>query len=247
MVPTAEQSVAAVRTAIDGGSSVAVTVKAVLFDVGNTLLHVPEDPHQRSVQAAAHLGTFSFERYRVGIEQAKREWLDAGGAPDREDLSETWISHTKRALQMAEFDGDIDLAARRIEASFLLGGWQVYAEVHDVLSEIRSRSLRMGIVSNWPSTLEATLEAAGLRQYFEVVVASGVVGYAKPRPEIFRFALQQLEASPDQALFVGDNVVLDIEGPTAIGMPSVLIDRERRYRRHPQRIESLHELLDYLP
>jgi len=221
--------------------------KVVLFDVGNTLLHIPDDPHKRSLESIAHMGELLLEDYKAGIEQAKREWLKAGGTPDQEDLPETWISHNKRALELAKFEGDIVLSARLIEESFLLDGWEVFSETYDVLKEIRNRGMRMGVVSNWPATLDATLKAANLKQYFDIVVASGIVGYAKPHPEIYRFALKHLDLAPKQALFVGDDFVADIKGPAAIGMPSILVDRDRRFVEHRERINSLHELLDYLP
>jgi putative hydrolase of the HAD superfamily len=106
----------------------------------------------------------------------------------------------------------------------------------------------MGVVSNWPASLELTLEAAGIRKYFEVVVASGVVGYAKPRPEIYRFALERFGIAPHKALFVGDSIPFDVQGPASIGMPSVLLDRQRRFGDRPHaRVDSLHQLLDHLP
>jgi HAD superfamily hydrolase (TIGR01509 family) len=192
------------------------------------------------------MGELLLEDYKAGIEQAKREWLKAGGTSDQEDLPETWISHNKRALELAKFEGDIPSAARLMEESFLLDGWEVFSETHDVLKEIRSRGLHMGVVSNWPPTLVTTLEVTDLKQYFDVVVASGVVGYAKPHPEIYRFALKNLELAPEQTLFVGDDFVADIKGPATIGIPSILVDRERRFVNYPKRIDSLHELLDHL-
>jgi HAD superfamily hydrolase (TIGR01549 family) len=104
----------------------------------------------------------------------------------------------------------------------------------------------MGIVSNWPASLEATLEAAGIKQYFEVIVASGVVGYAKPHPAIFHMALSQMGVEPRDTLFVGDKFNLDIDGAATVGMPSVLIDRNERFPEHQERVLSLQELLAYV-
>ena len=149
-------------------------------------------------------------------------------------------------MELAKFEGDIPLAARLLEESFLSDGWEVFPDAHAVLKEIRSNGMRMGVVSNWPPTLETTLEQTDLKQYFDVVVASGVVGYAKPHPQIYRFALKHLGVEPEQTLFVGDDFVADIKGPASIGMPSVLVDRERCFVNYPKRIDSLHELLDHL-
>ncbi len=219
-----------------------VEVDAVLFDVGNTLLRVPHDPHQRAIATASHLGEIPFQNYKASLQRAREEWRVADGAPDSQDLPETWVGHIRRALELIDFSGDSEVAARLIEDSFLLDGWEVYADAQAVLEELRLQGIRMGIVSNWPPSLEATLEAAGLRRYFEVIVCSGVIGYAKPHPQIFREALQELEVAPEQTVYVGDDIKLDVEASAALGMPSVLLDRDERVPAHHSRIGSLHEL-----
>src|SRR5690348_9010672 len=84
--------------ALCGKSDVPVTPEAVLFDVGNTLLSVAEDPHVRALRGVAHLGNVSLEDYRRSLAQAQREWLEAGGTPELEDLPNTWVRHITRAL-----------------------------------------------------------------------------------------------------------------------------------------------------
>ena len=224
-----------------------VNLEAVFFDVGNTLLKVPFDPHQRAIAAASHLGRIPFKRYKASLDRARKEWWEAVGDHASEDLPETWIAHIQRALELIGFTGDVPLAARIIEESFLLEGWEVYSEVEEVLDHFRRQGIRMGVISNWPPTLEATLEAADLRRYFEVVVVSGVEGYAKPHPKIFEAALERLKVNPASTLFVGDHVIDDIQGATAAEMPSVLIDREGATPGHPNSIRSLRELVEHFP
>ena len=224
-----------------------MTPEAVLFDVGNTLLSVAEDPHARALRGVAHLGRVSLEDYRRSLAQARTEWVEAGGTPELEDLPDTWVRHITRALELAQFTGDCRHAARLMEDSFLVDGWEVFPEADGVLRTIYARGIRMGVVSNWPASLELTLEVAGIRKYFEVVVASGVVGYAKPRPEIYRYALERFAIEPHRALFVGDSIALDVQGPASVGMPSVLLDRQQSFGDHPHtRVDSLRQLLEYL-
>lgn len=221
--------------------------EAVLFDVGNTLLRVPVDPHQRAIAKAAHLGEIPFEAYKSSLAQARQEWWSSSGRPELQDLPETWMSHIQRALELIQFSGDAGLASRLIEESYLLDGWENYAESVEVLETLRARGFRLGIVSNWPPSLEQTLELAGLRQYFEAIVVSGIEGYAKPHPAIFIAALERLQSDPRSTLYVGDSPKHDVEGPAAVGMPSVLIDRERSTSGEHATIESLRGLLDLLP
>ncbi len=215
---------------------------AVLFDVGGTLLHVARDPRELAIESVAHLGRVSIEAYAAGIEQAQREWRAVGGAPEKEDLAETWIAHNKRALELARFEGDVASAARLMEESFLSEGWELFSDVHPVLAEIRALALPMGIVSNWPATLESTLSQLGILDYFRRIVASGVVGYTKPHPRIFRIALDELGVAANRALYVGDSVPHDVQGAAAAGIDAVLLDRAGLFPSGFRRIRSLVEL-----
>jgi len=218
----------------------------VLFDVGGTLLNVARDPRESAIEAVAHLGRVSLDAYAAGIEQAQREWRESGGAPETEDLTETWVAHNKRALELARFKGDVASAARLMEASFLADGWELFSDTHAALAGIRSLGLPMGIVSNWPPTLESTLRRLKIRDYFGPVIASGVVGYTKPHPQIFRIALDELGVTAPRALYVGDSVPHDVQGAAAAGVDAVLIDRDGLFPSIPRRIRSLVELPDLL-
>jgi HAD superfamily hydrolase (TIGR01450 family) len=57
-----------------------------------------------------------------------------------------------------------------------------------------------------------------------VAVAAGMepVIVGKPRPPLFRMALERLGLAPAEAAMVGDSVASDIRGGHAVGMPTVL-------------------------
>jgi 2-haloalkanoic acid dehalogenase type II len=224
----------------------ASTYQAIIFDVGGTLLEILRDPQELAIESIAHLGTVSPVTYTAAIRQVVQEWRDAGGRPELEDLPETWIAHNRRALTRSGFTGDISAAAEIIENTFLNDGWTVFSDVTDTLSSLRDQRYKLGIISNWPSTLEKTLERSGLRSYFSVVVGSGNVGYAKPHPQIFRIAADQMGVRPGEALYVGDSVEYDVAGARAAGMNVVLLDREGRCLTQSPRIQSLSQLTQLL-
>lgn len=216
---------------------------AILFDVGGTLLRVVRDPHEMALGAVAHLGTASAPDLHAGVLQAVAEWRTAGGHPGEEDLSSTWVRHYQRALTLASFTGDVTAAARIMEASFLSDGWEVFPDVLPLLDALRASGIRLGVVSNWPPTLGDTLERAGLGPYFEIIISSGAVGYAKPRREIFLAAVEPLGVDPARVLYVGDSVEHDVHGATAVGMAAVLLDRHDSHPGHRPRIRRLPDLL----
>ena len=219
---------------------------AIVFDVGGTLLNVVRDPHMAVVEAVAHLGSVSVTELTAGIQQAVAEWRLADGRPEVEDLPETWLNHNRRALEIVGFTGDVDIAAQVMEDTFLSDGWELYPDVAGTLAALSASGYRSGVVSNWPATLNATLEQVGIRQYFAAVVASADVGYRKPHPRIFQIAAKRLGLAPQDLLYVGDSVEDDVAGATSAGMDVILLDRNGRFASYEPRIQTLNMLLDLL-
>lgn len=122
-------------------------------------------------------------------------------------------------------------------------------EAPGVLAELRRRGLKVGLVSNtmYPAELvRARLEEFGLRDRFDVLAFSSEVGWRKPHPAIFQFALDRLGVSPANAVFVGDRVYEDVGGALRVGLRPVLSHRFRQ--EDPPAgvpvIRALDELLD---
>lgn len=76
--------------------------------------------------------------------------------------------------------------------------------------------------------VENHLAAMGVRDCFDVVVTSLAERCRKPRPEIFRTALQRMDVASDTTIFVGDSVVADYRGAEAAGMIPLLVDPDAR-------------------
>lgn len=100
---------------------------------------------------------------------------------------------------------------------------------HGPLLRRLTRTHRLAVVSNfdYSPTALGILEAAGVRELFAAIVVSDQVGWRKPRPDIFRFALAAVGADPAQTLFVGDKADLDVAGAHRVGMDAAWINPGR--------------------
>ncbi|MBZ9751974.1 HAD-IA family hydrolase [Deinococcus sp. HMF7620] len=93
------------------------------------------------------------------------------------------------------------------------------SHAHDVLRALRSRGVRLGIVTNgWEAVQQACLARCGLSDLVDDVVISKVVGFSKPDPRIYQLALERLRVGAADAWFVGDSPRNDIWGPQAVGL-----------------------------
>jgi putative hydrolase of the HAD superfamily len=106
---------------------------------------------------------------------------------------------------------------------------------------LRERGLSLVVVSNWDCSLPGVLEGVGLLGLVDAVVASAVVGAAKPDARIFMAALQAAGCEAAEAVHVGDSVDNDVAGATAAGIRAVLLVRGPDRGDGP-RIASLSDL-----
>ena len=74
--------------------------------------------------------------------------------------------------------------------------------------------------------LEPAVAEAGLRDLVDVLVSSAWAGARKPHPKIFRTTLEQLGVGADEAVFVGDTWGPDVDGPRALGITPVYLERD---------------------
>jgi HAD superfamily hydrolase (TIGR01509 family) len=196
-----------------------LTLRAVLFDAGNTLVFL--DHARMAAAVSAELGVPLTGAELAAAGPAAAHGIEGMRATDRE-RADAYLSALFTEAGIA--------AARLDEVRALLVG--LHAERHlwsmvvpgtrEALQRLMRARLRLGVVSNSDGRVEAALEAAGLRDCFDVVIDSGLLGVEKPDPAIFNAALARLGVPAHEALYVGDLYHVDVVGARAAGMDAVL-------------------------
>lgn len=97
-----------------------------------------------------------------------------------------------------------------------------------VLAEL-SREYRLGVIANQHPPILQALEDYGIGRYFGVTAINEVVGLSKPDPAFFRWALEQANCPPEEAVMVGDRADNDIAPARSIGMRTVRFQRGLLY------------------
>lgn len=218
-------------------------VKVIFFDVGNTLLF----PNRERIHAPlAERGlAFGTDHLRDLERRMKNEFDALMTADGNHDHSFWWMFYT----QLFEEIGLKDDAARdqMVESIRNSGNWdQIRPGTRERLQEIAGR-YRIGVISNADGKIEDVLLRCGIHDCFLSITDSGLIGYEKPHPEIFRQALEKLKAKPEESLYVGDMYSVDYVGATGAGMQAVLMDVPGAYvNKGVARVETLAELQDFL-
>ncbi|MZH46425.1 MAG: HAD-IA family hydrolase [Nitrospinae bacterium] len=223
--------------------------KAVFFDVGGTLIRV--HPSVGDVYAR-HARPFGYSgSAQVLNEGFRKQWKKMGGieslgnqtgAEAEKNFWRTLVYEVFQPLGGVErFDEYFDLI---FEAFREKSNWRVYEDVieSNILETLKKRGVMMGIISNWDSRLNSTLENIGLAQYFDFILPSAVVGSAKPDKKIFEEALRICGVEPHEACHIGDEIRTDVAGAESVGIHPILLDRDNRFEKE-DKVTSFMELV----
>ena len=122
-----------------------------------------------------------------------------------------------------------------------VGAWRMYDDVLPTLDALASKDIPLAVISNWDARLRPLLRQFRLNRYFEIIVVSCEVGFAKPSPVIFEHAAKKLGVAAENMVHVGDSAKEDVAGAKAAGIGALLIDREKK-ANEPGEISSLRQL-----
>lgn len=220
-------------------------IKAVLFDLGNTLVYQePYEAFQRILRANGI--NKSLKAIREAFERGNIEFeVERNEVPSPRDFYARWNALILKHLGITR---SLDRLAAEIDRQwFNFSQSHLYPEVKKSLNRLRKMGLRLGLVtSGYQLDLEQILPEVGLQEFFDVQVCADTVGKRKPHPEAFVYALKQLGVEPQETVFVGDNYEIDYLGAQNAGMLPVLIRRDGASVSGIRTIKTLDDIFDVL-
>jgi putative hydrolase of the HAD superfamily len=242
-----------------------VTIKAVLFDLDGTLWDssAPQFTSATELQVAAVTPLLDGLLARAPAELVTHFWESYGEVRKRV-WDEPELREIDTHAHIAQWLSSIGLVAADDLVRSLWDALscvpfrefriQPFPETCAVLSALAARGFRMAAVTNRTDSagvLAREFREFGFPDVFSAIITSGDVGYRKPHPAPFQAALAAVEASPREAVFVGDHLEQDMAGAAALEMTTVLrrgivtADHDGAGVHHL--IDSLQELLEILP
>ncbi len=173
----------------------------------------------------------------------------------RHDLSKAALEKTVELQVMDVFKFlkiKDTLTAEKIINTFISNSRKHFEFSKPILENLKSKGLKLGIISNFYGNLKPILEGENLLHYFNVVADSGQVGFIKPDREIFEWALKAANTLPQESAMVGDSAHRDMKGAALMGMPHFWLcgenNKEDFKLSYPKAIilNNLSELVDKL-
>jgi putative hydrolase of the HAD superfamily len=211
-------------------------IRAIFFDAGNTLLYPRLEDRARDLTEAGFPA--QVEDFHAA-ERAAKQKLDVWLWPQiRQGQVPRAIDHYYWGEYLASL---MDLiGAPETEHARLIRlvadgfrdirTWSVVMpETPAYLASLKAEGYFLGVISNSVGTLAGQLANTGLRDNFQAIFDSALVGVEKPHPEIFQMALGSAQVAANEAVFVGDTNATDVGGAQLAGLHGVLMDRIDAY------------------
>jgi len=217
-------------------------IKAVLFDVGGTLIKPePSIGHIYSRVARRHGLKISPPLLNTLFRKA---WKSRSHGPDLIDQS--WWESLVGEVFMRFDPRDFSSLFRDLYKEFSKpSSWKTFPDVFPVLRALQKRHMIVGVASNWDDRLPKLLGELGLSSYLNHQFVSCHLKAMKPDQKFFQKILGVLKLPPHQVCHVGDDRFKDYMGAKRVGFKAYLIQRNRK-KRNKMHIKSLAELLTHL-
>ncbi|MGH2497130.1 MAG: HAD-IIIA family hydrolase [Ktedonobacteraceae bacterium] len=222
-------------------------IRCILFDLGGTLWIRKEERVERTCERIANLqAVLELFRYTGSSFHAEMD-VDELGQVLRKNFERQIRVKTR---QHVEYEPDFTQAA--MDALQQIGvsdvtracGEAIYEalRVHSIdarvlfddalstLAALKERGYLLGVVTNrhyGGTPFHEDLRVIGLLDYFELchMAISADLGIRKPNPDIFLYALNSLDVSPEEAAMVGDSLRADVAGAKRVNMQAVWIPK----------------------
>ena len=216
--------------------------RAVLFDLGNTLLVYAQAGRWRE---------FCLERleemHPLVCETLGRPAVPAGEFAARvdevigrrgkviEDSGRSWhfAERLREGLAAVGLRADGDSLSQLTDAFYepIRACTKPYPDTRETLESLKGLGMGLAVVTNSPwdtptRLLRGDLERWGLADFFEAFVCSGELPWRKPNPEFMWQAGRELGVEPEACLVAGDSLAADVAGARAARMTSAWVNRE---------------------
>lgn len=226
-------------------------IQLVTFDAAGTLLKSSWEPELLAVDSALQIGL------RIDTEKSKEVFLDIlkknrdrhediESRADPTEIKAFWVGIIAQWLADIQQNPMHSREIYELTSQKIFSGkgevFSVYEDVLYALDKLKNKNMKLGVISNWDSSLHKILQSLHLDSYFDFIIASLEFGREKPDPKIFNFALEEAKVSSQDALHIGDSFEDDYLGAKNAGWHAILIDREGVYQDVPEVICDLRHL-----
>ncbi|HNO93932.1 MAG TPA: HAD family hydrolase, partial [Anaerolineales bacterium] len=211
-------------------------IRYLIFDLGGTLMHSRADWGPIHEQADEALSQSLRENgIELSAEVFRSRLHDYYQQRDKDFYETTYhlvLRELLKELGHAEVAESVLRSA--LDALYVItqSNWELESDAMETLETLKSQNYKLGIFSNAgdDKDVQELVESFGIRSYFDFVLTSAACFYRKPHPRAFEIALAQWNATPAEAVMIGDSLEADIIGANELNITSIWLTRRAQFK-----------------
>ena len=188
-------------------------VKAVIFDMYETLITLFESPVYFGTQIAEDLGMEQHAFLKIWNQTESDRSV---GKVSLEEALELVMRenhcYDEKLLKMA---AEKRLAAKRENFNHM------HPDILPMLSALKQEKIKIGLISNCFSEEAEAIRQSVLFPFFDIACLSYEQGIQKPDEEIYKRCMTGLDVLPDECIYVGDGGSHELEAAEQLGMKAL--------------------------
>ena len=228
--------------------------KHLFFDLDHTLWDFDANARETllelyDVYELPKLGIDSAEDFiEIYTEHNHRLWRDYhNGVISKEELRSSRFRLTFEHYQVPE-----QLIPKQFEDDYVKTcptKTNLFEGTHEVLSILKEKYKLHIITNGFLESQEMKMGRTNIRQYFDEIFVSEVIGLYKPDVALFNHALAVANTTAQESLMIGDSLEADILGAKNAGIDQAYFNPNNEKHNYDitYEIKSLYELLNILP
>jgi putative hydrolase of the HAD superfamily len=126
-----------------------------------------------------------------------------------------------------QIDEQFSLELNQMLLDFLPHQHHLMDDAFDTLEVLTARDYKMHIISNGYQDIQIKkMKSGGIYHFFDQIITNDIAGSRKPDKAIFDFALENANATIENSIMIGDNLIADIEGARNAGLRTIYFNPE---------------------
>lgn len=213
----------------------AVELQAVIFDLGNTLMHFegfrPEVVREADQRLLDHLQNADIpvdgEAFLALFRDRVNHYYDERESEFIEYTTSYILRTVLEELGYPKVDERLLAPALKAHYAIFQEHWKAETDAEPTLSRLHKDGYRLGIISNAADDedVQTLVINAGLHPHLDFVLTSAACRMRKPNPYIFQLALENWDLPAERVAMVGDTLGADILGAHNAGLYSIWFTR----------------------
>lgn len=197
-----------------------VKIKAVLFDMHGTLVHVENDVTEEEIS------DYLFNKgYEVSPQQLRAAWAFVAFIDYPKHGYKSWHSFFSRIFWRLKVKVDIE-TLQAIVKLLESRPYKLYSDAAEAVTKAKQSGFKTATVTTIAYfQFEKAIEP--IKKCFDFIITGYEAGCDKTNPRMYRKVLKILKVKPEEAIMIGDNPPIDVILPKRLGIKAILLNRER--------------------